>query len=103
MFIIINKYPFMVDLFLFAIYSYCTTEYEQGKIMKIISRKEAVEFGQTRFYTGKPCKKGHIAERFTSNGVCVTCAAKHASDYRKEINRLLQQARKMVRAAQEVS
>lgn len=26
-----------------------------------------------RYFTGKPCKWGHIAERFVSSGTCVEC------------------------------
>lgn len=36
-------------------------------------RQLAKEAGQIRYSTGKPCKKGHIAERFTSNGMCCVC------------------------------
>ena len=42
--------------------------------MKIISRKEAKESGLTRYFTGSPCKYGHIAERFLSCGHCVACS-----------------------------
>lgn len=41
--------------------------------MKIISRKEAVQLGLSRYFTGKPCKNGHIAERLMSVGQCLTC------------------------------
>ena len=39
--------------------------------VKIISRKEAKARGLTRYFTGKPCKHGHIAERDTGAGRCV--------------------------------
>lgn len=43
---------------------------------KLISREHAKRLGLKRYFTGKPCKSGHVAERFTfSNGKCVTCAA----------------------------
>ena len=29
--------------------------------------------GRARYFTGKPCKHGHVAERFVSNGGCITC------------------------------
>lgn len=41
--------------------------------MELITRKEAKEKGLTHYYTGKPCKHGHISKRFTSAGKCVTC------------------------------
>lgn len=41
--------------------------------MKIISRKEAKELKLARYYTGKPCPKGHDAEKYTREGACVDC------------------------------
>lgn len=40
---------------------------------KIIDRKTAKISGLTRYFNNKPCPQGHIAERMTSNGTCVTC------------------------------
>jgi hypothetical protein len=31
--------------------------------MEIVSRKETKERALRRYFTGKPCKRGHIAER----------------------------------------
>jgi hypothetical protein len=39
-----------------------------------ISRKQARERGLLRYFTGKPCKQGHVAERLLSNRECVVCA-----------------------------
>ncbi len=36
------------------------------------SRSEALATGARRYFTGKPCKHGHVAERF-AYGVCVEC------------------------------
>ena len=44
--------------------------------METISRQEAKAKGLTRYYTGKPCKRGHVAERYVSNGHCVECDKK---------------------------
>ena len=41
--------------------------------MKLISRQEAIEQGLTRYFTGKPCKHGHIAEKQLSNRTCIEC------------------------------
>lgn len=41
--------------------------------MEIISRDDAHKSGQRRFYTGKPCKKGHLSERQVTNGGCIAC------------------------------
>ena len=40
---------------------------------KIISRKDAKAQGLKRYYTGKTCKRGHVAERQTSDGSCFEC------------------------------
>ena len=39
-----------------------------------ISRAQAKAQGIKRYFTGKPCKHGHIAARQTSNGECAECA-----------------------------
>ena len=40
---------------------------------KVISRQEAKELGLIRYYTGIPCKKGHLAERYVNNKTCFLC------------------------------
>lgn len=37
------------------------------------SRNDAIDSGAIRYWTGKPCKNGHIADRYTLNGSCVVC------------------------------
>jgi len=50
--------------------------------MDIITRDAAREQGLKRFFTGKPCKRGHVVERQTSNGTCMECAQlKQAASY----------------------
>lgn len=39
----------------------------------VVDRMTAQSKGLKRYYTGEPCKKGHIAERFVSSGGCVLC------------------------------
>lgn len=46
---------------------------------QIITRKEAMEQGLARYFTGKPCKKGHISERFASNSTCITCCQEQSA------------------------
>lgn len=40
---------------------------------KVISRADAKAQGLARFFTGRPCKNGHIAERMVSNHNCLDC------------------------------
>lgn len=42
--------------------------------MDIISREEALEKGLIRFFTGVPCKRGHISEIYVSGSACIECA-----------------------------
>jgi 5-methylcytosine-specific restriction endonuclease McrA len=46
----------------------------------IIRRKDALAQGLRRYFTGKPCKAGHVAERFT-NGNCVACEPAKVRQY----------------------
>lgn len=43
--------------------------------MEIIGREAARALEQSKFYTGRPCKHGHDAQRYVSSGACVTCQA----------------------------
>jgi 5-methylcytosine-specific restriction endonuclease McrA len=40
----------------------------------IVTRAEAKAAGLTRYFSGEPCKHGHIAQRKTVNGACWPCA-----------------------------
>jgi hypothetical protein len=42
--------------------------------MNIITLQKAREQGLMRYFTGKSCKHGHIAERQTSSATCIECA-----------------------------
>lgn len=41
--------------------------------MDIISRKQAQIDGLSKYFTGKLCVNGHIAERYTASGTCQEC------------------------------
>jgi nitrate/TMAO reductase-like tetraheme cytochrome c subunit len=38
-----------------------------------ITKQEAKHLGMIRFFTGEPCKHGHISERRVSSGECIEC------------------------------
>jgi len=42
--------------------------------MQIISRKEAIAQGLIRYFTGKPCRHGHIDEKYVINRGCCVCS-----------------------------
>src|ERR1035437_2730900 len=41
--------------------------------MKILTRKEAIKLNLKRYFTGVPCKRNHITEKYTKNGTCLDC------------------------------
>lgn len=47
----------------------------------IISRQAARLAGLTRYYTGIPCKRGHVAERYVSTSQCSLCQNAHRREY----------------------
>lgn len=62
--------------------------------MKVISRAEAKRLGLKRFFTGKPCIRGHVAERVVSNKACVECAAIRDRAYKNANRELLREQAK---------
>ena len=45
-------------------------------------RAKAMAEGRKYYSTGKPCKRGHVANRRTSNSGCVECTAEANRDHR---------------------
>lgn len=53
----------------------------------VISRKSAKSLGLSRYFTGNPCKHGHIAERLVKNCGCVECEKQYCKDaYHRNID-----------------
>lgn len=61
--------------------------------MKIVTRMEAAKAGLVRYYTGRKCKRGHDAERFTSTGICVVCNRENASSHRQHMKEVIAEGR----------
>lgn len=51
----------------------------------VLSRSEAVERHAKHYYTGRPCKSGHVALRYVSTGSCVECAKAATMSYNNKI------------------
>ncbi|PKP70967.1 MAG: hypothetical protein CVT82_04170 [Alphaproteobacteria bacterium HGW-Alphaproteobacteria-4] len=52
--------------------------------MEIISRADAKARGLHNYFTGVPCKNGHVAERYVAGtGPCVVCDAENQTRYKK--------------------
>lgn len=54
-------------------------------MLEVISRSEAQGKGLARYFTGKPCKNGHLEERYTDHKRCLGCnrqwARKHGPSW----------------------
>lgn len=66
--------------------------------MEPITRDEARSLGQTWFYTGLPCRKGHVAKRWTRNNACAECQIERT---RAWIQRNRERRQKQLRAWRE--
>lgn len=71
---------------------------------ELISRKDAIASGMKHYFTGKTCKRGHIAKRLASNCACVACSyesqqnmdtvERKAKHYQKNKEKYLSRAKK---------
>lgn len=50
--------------------------------MNQITRKTAIEQNLPHYFTGKPCKRGHLSPRYTNTCNCVECGLVHAAEKR---------------------
>jgi len=57
--------------------------HEAHDSLPIISRADAVTIGQRWYFTGEPCKNGHVAKRNCSNHDCRGCTNQRTRGYRK--------------------
>lgn len=48
------------------------------------SRKMAINLEHSRYWTGKPCKHGHLAWRTCPAGMCMECARQHTAKRLRE-------------------
>jgi hypothetical protein len=52
-------------------------------LLPIISRDEARQKGLKRFFTGKPCKHGHVCERRVDSSECAECGRTRGRAYHR--------------------
>lgn len=52
--------------------------------MEKITRSEAKAKSLKRYFTGKPCKHGHVTDRFVSSGACLDCATPRRQKWQEE-------------------
>ena len=60
------------------------------QMKKITTRAEAIMNREQKYFTGKPCIHGHVAERVTLSSSCVTCMSvanyKHRAKVREALS-----------------
>lgn len=49
--------------------------------MEIISKQTAIKLNLPKYFTGKKCKHGHLAERYTNGGHCSECKKRHDAQW----------------------
>ena len=56
---------------------------------EVMKRREALRRGLRTYFTGKPCKHGHITERNSKSGLCAGCNRMRAQmNYSKDPERI---------------
>ena len=51
----------------------------------VVTRAEAKAAGEPLFFTGRACRRGHLAQRYVAQGLCVECA-KNAAQRQRDDN-----------------
>lgn len=51
--------------------------------MLVIGRHEAKAQGLLKYFTGKPCLRGHVVDRWVNSGKCCLCAIEVTQEWRK--------------------
>lgn len=46
----------------------------ESKFLHGISREDAISAGLLKYFTGRPCHRGHIDERYVSGFACIACS-----------------------------
>ena len=54
------------------------------------TRAEAAQRKQSRYYTGRTCKRKHVSQRYVSSGLCVKCVALRSRRFRVNTDGLVQ-------------
>ncbi len=45
--------------------------------MEAKTRAEGKQYSLAHYFTGKPCKRGHISKRYTGTGICIACCTEN--------------------------
>lgn len=53
---------------------------------RLAARQKAVENNEITYFTGKPCKRGHLSVRFTKNNQCKECLQEYAKQHQTRLH-----------------
>ena len=56
-----------------------------AKSTRMTSRAEAIVLGDGKYFTGKPCVRGHVAERYVAGWACISCVSEDRAEYYKRV------------------
>lgn len=51
---------------------------------EVVSREDALAQGLKRYFTGEPCAKGHVSQRYSKGKACVACLLAHEAAVRAD-------------------
>lgn len=54
--------------------------------MERMNRRTAIQRGMHKFFTGLPCRNGHVNLRYTNTGACLSCIAVHNRNRARDTN-----------------
>ena len=66
----------------------------------IITRQYAISNGLKKYYTGKPCKRGHVSERYTSTNKCFVCNDIDAKEWKAKNPEKIKESNKKTKQKQ---
>lgn len=56
--------------------------------MEILTKKQAEARKLHKYFTGRPCNKGHLTLRYSNTGACIACIATYARERREQAKRI---------------
>ena len=56
--------------------------------METMTNRQAKERGMHKYFTGRPCNKGHLTLRYANTGACIECIASYARDRRSSAKKI---------------
>lgn len=59
-------------------------------MVQIISKQQAISQGLVSYFTGQPCKNGHIEPRYTNTGICYGCKRQRNKVHRERYPEVIQ-------------